>query len=136
MQKDLVSKLDHTLGRADDLGSALLKVLAAASEVASSRLKEDLTAKIKNLLSEGRGLKLLSILLFSFICVMAGYFVLHQFIFILITPFIGESYRDLMANVSIFILFFGLAVWMVRSLGKDMDHSSQVSSKAGEHVSN
>jgi hypothetical protein len=118
MSKNTISKIEP-----QDLGDALIKVLSAASEMAATRLKEDLATKISGLMSRVKGFKIVSTVLFIFLSVMEGYFALHQCAFILIglvIPSVSDSYRDFLANISIFVCCLVLASLSIRSLAKDL----------------
>ena len=130
MEEKLASK-----GVELDLGNSLLTVLSAASELATTRLKDDVTRKLRALLSGTTGFKLLSILICGLMCVMALYFALHKMIFMAIPPSMSDGCRDVVANFLILCFFLGLAALAVRSASRELGGAPKVSLFEDKNVS-
>ncbi|MCX6127416.1 MAG: hypothetical protein NTV34_22070 [Proteobacteria bacterium] len=118
-----------------DLGSSVLSVISAGSELAATRLKDDLTKKLRSLLTGANGFRLLSVLICGFICVMALYFALHRVIFMSIPPSMSDGCRDMVANLLIFCFFLGLTALAVRSASRELSDAPKVSLFRDKNVS-
>ena len=130
MEEKLASKAPES-----DLGKSILTVLSAASELAATRLKDDVTRKLRALLSGSNMLKLLSILFCGLMCVLALYFALHRIIFMSISPNMSDGCRDVVANFLILCFFMGLAAVAVRSVSRELGDAPKVSLFEDKNVS-